>query len=116
MGPLPSMTEICPAEAQANRSGWLTQARRMILRVFGIVAWATAVPGAAGHLGPADAWLYVLLPRSSTVEVAAPAPPVRLGPELALELHQAPDLRAVGADVGLDPSGQLADGGQIDAK
>ena len=39
----------------------------------------------------ADAWLYVLLPRSSAVEVAAAAPAVRLGPELPRKLHEAPD-------------------------
>ena len=44
----------------------------------------------------------VLLPCSSTVEVAASPPAVRLGPELAFQLHKAPDPRAVGAEVGLD--------------
>jgi hypothetical protein len=53
---------------------------------------------------------------SSTVKVAAPAAAIHLGPELALQLHQAPDLGAVGADVGLDVGGQLADGGQVDAE
>jgi hypothetical protein len=62
-------------------------------------------------LGP-----YVLLPRSSAVEVAAAPPPVRLGPELALQLHQAPDPGAIGTDVWLDVGGQLADGGQVDAE
>jgi hypothetical protein len=38
-----------------------------------------------------------LLARSSTVEVAAASPAVRLGPELALQLHQTPHLGAVGA-------------------
>ena len=52
----------------------------------------------------------------SAVEVAAPAPAVRLGPELPLQLHQAPDPGAVGAEVGLDLGGQLADGGQVDAE
>jgi hypothetical protein len=55
--------------------------------------------GAAGHPGRADAWLYVLLPRSSTVEVAAAPPPVGLGPELASQLHEAPDPGAIGGDV-----------------
>jgi hypothetical protein len=54
--------------------------------------------------------------RLSAVEVAAPAPAVRLGPELPLELHQAPDPGAVGAEVRLDLGGQLADGGQVDAE
>jgi hypothetical protein len=53
---------------------------------------------------------------SSTVKVAAPAAAIHLGPELALQLHQAPDLGAVGADVGLHVGGQLADGGQVDAE
>jgi hypothetical protein len=60
--------------------------------------------------------LKVLLPRSSTVEVAASPPAVRLGTELAFQLHQAPDPGAVGAEVPLDLGGQLADGGQVDAE
>jgi hypothetical protein len=66
-------------------------------------------------VGP-DAWLYVLLARSSTVEVAAASPAVRLGPELPLQLHQAPDPGAVRAEVRLNLGGQLADGGQVDAE
>src|SRR5215207_1137968 len=81
-----------------------------------MLAWATAVPGAAGHPGRADAWLYLLLPRSSTVEVAAAPPAVRLRRELAFQLHQAPDPGAVGTEVGLDVGGRLIDGGQVDAK
>ena len=76
-----------------------------------MVAWATAVPGGASHPSQADAWLDVLLPRSSAVEVAAAPPAVGLGPKLALQLHKAPDPGAVGAEVGLDIGGQLADGG-----
>jgi hypothetical protein len=53
---------------------------------------------------------------SSTVEVPAPAPSVRLGPELAFQLHQAPDPGAVGADVGLDVGGRLTDDGQVEAE
>jgi hypothetical protein len=64
----------------------------------------------------ADAWLYGLLPHSSTVEVAASAPAVHLWAQLALELCQAPDPGAVGAEVGLDLGGQLADGGEVDAE
>jgi hypothetical protein len=45
--------------------------------------------------------------RSSTVEVAAAPPPVRLGPELAFQLHQTLDPGAVGAEVGLDVRGPL---------
>jgi hypothetical protein len=81
-----------------------------------MLAWATAVPGATGHPGRADAWRYVLLPRSSTVEVAAAPPAVRLRPELAFQLHQAPDPGAVGADVGLDVGGRFIDGGEVDAE
>src|SRR6266508_574750 len=47
-----------------------------------------------------------------TVEVAAPAPAVGLGPELPLKLHEAPDAGAVDAHVRLDLGSQLADGGQ----
>ena len=54
--------------------------------------------------------------RLSAVEVAAPAPAVRLGPELALELHEAPDLGAVGAEVRLNVGGQLAEGAQVNAE
>jgi hypothetical protein len=43
----------------------------------------------------------------SAIQVAASAPAVRLGLELALKLHQAPDPRAVGTDVRLDVDGQL---------
>jgi hypothetical protein len=52
----------------------------------------------------------------SAVEVATPAPAVRLWPELAFQLRQAPDRGAVGAEVRLDLRGQLADGGQVDAE
>ena len=81
-----------------------------------MLAWATAVPGNAGQPGQANTWLQVLLPRSSTVEVAASPPAVQLWAELALQLCQAPDPGAVGADVGLDGLGRLADGGQVDAE
>jgi hypothetical protein len=63
--------------------------------------------------GGLPAWPASLMHRwsgSSAVEVAASAPAVRLGSELALQLHEAPDFRAVHADVGLDVSGQLLDG------
>jgi hypothetical protein len=46
---------------------------------------------------------------------AAP-PPVELGPELAFQLHEAPDPGAVGADVGLDVGGHLLEGGRVDAE
>jgi hypothetical protein len=57
-----------------------------------------------------------VLLRSSTVEVAASPPAVRLGPELAFQLHQAPDPGAVGAEVGLNVGGRRTDGGQVDAE
>jgi hypothetical protein len=41
----------------------------------------------------------------SAVEITAPTPAVRLGPELPLKLHQAPDPGAVGADVRLNLGG-----------
>jgi hypothetical protein len=59
---------------------------------------------------------YVLLPRSSTVEVAAAPQPVELGPELAFQLHEAPDPGAVGAEVGLDIGGRLANRCRVDAE
>ena len=52
----------------------------------------------------------------SAVEVAASPPAIRLGPKLALKLHQAPDHGAVRANVGLDLGGRLANGGQVDAE
>jgi hypothetical protein len=53
---------------------------------------------------------------SSTIEVAASPPAIRLWPQLAFQLHQAPDPGAVGAEVGLDAGGRLLDGGQVDAE
>jgi hypothetical protein len=53
---------------------------------------------------------------SSAVEVAASPPAVRLGPELALQLHQAPRLGAIGTKVGLDVGGRRTNGGQVDAE
>jgi hypothetical protein len=58
----------------------------------------------------------VLLPRSSAVEEAASPAAVQLWPELALQLHQAPDPGAVGADVGLDVGGRLVEGSQVNAE
>src|SRR5215216_342867 len=52
----------------------------------------------------------------SAVEVTAAAPAVCLWPELAFQLHQAPDPGAVGAEVRLDLGGQFADSGQVDAE
>ena len=52
----------------------------------------------------------------SAVDIAAPAPAIRLGPELPLKLHEAPDAGAVGADIRLDVGGQFADGGEVDAE
>src|SRR5215218_4000441 len=53
---------------------------------------------------------------SATVEVPASPPAVCLGPELAFQLHQAPDPGAVGAEVGLDIDGRLPESGQVDAE
>src|SRR5215207_9572535 len=52
----------------------------------------------------------------SAVEVAASPPTVRLWPELAFQLHQAPNLGAVGAQVGLDVGGRLTNRCQVDAE
>jgi hypothetical protein len=57
-----------------------------------------------------------VLLRSATVEVAASPPAVHLWPELAFQLHQAPDPGAVGAEVRLDLGGQFVDSGQVDAE
>jgi hypothetical protein len=81
-----------------------------------MVAWATAVPGGAGRPGRADAWLHVLRPRPSAVEIAASPPGVHLRPELPLQLHQAPDPGAVSTDIGLDVGRRLLDGGQVDVE
>jgi len=78
--------------------------------------WAAAVPGRASHLGQGRCWLYGLLPGSSAVEVASAPPAVRLGPELALQLRQAPDLGPVGAEAGLNVGGRLANRGQVDGE
>jgi hypothetical protein len=77
-----------------------------------------APPPGAGTAGEAVQWPARRLPRRSgpgcvagpgpsVVKVAASAPAVRLGLELALKLHHAPDLGAVGTDVRLDLGGQL---------
>jgi hypothetical protein len=50
------------------------------------------------------------------VDVAAPAPAIRLGAELALKLHEAPHFSAIRADVRLDLGGRPAEGGQVDAE
>jgi hypothetical protein len=49
-------------------------------------------------------------------DVAAPDPTVGVGPQVPLELHQAPDLGAVNSNVGLDVGGRLADGVEVDAE
>jgi hypothetical protein len=61
-------------------------------------------------------WLWVGGWDLSAVEVAAPAPAIRLGPELPLKLHEAPDPGAIGADIRLDVGGQLAHGSEVDAE
>jgi hypothetical protein len=52
----------------------------------------------------------------ATGDVATSDPPIGLGPELALELHEAPNLGPVDPDIGLDVGGRLLDGGQVDAE
>jgi hypothetical protein len=52
----------------------------------------------------------------SAVEVAAAPPPVDLGPGSALELHEALDPGAVGAEVGFDVGGRLANRCRVDAE
>ena len=61
-------------------------------------------------------WLWVGGWSLSAVEVATPAPAIGLGPELALQLHEAPDPGAVGADIRLNVGRQLAEGGQVNAE
>src|SRR5918997_2979258 len=53
---------------------------------------------------------------SPASDVAAPDPPIGLGAELALQLHEAPDPCPVYPHVGFDVGGRLTDGGQVDAK
>lgn len=73
--------------------------------------------GDRGSFQPAlPDWLCIDGRSLSALEVAAPAPAIRLGSELALKLHEAPDVGAVGAEIRLDLGGQLADGGQVDAR
>ena len=55
-------------------------------------------------------------PPAPTGDVAAPNPAVRLRAELALQLHETPDLGAINPDVGLDMGSRPEDGGQIDAE
>jgi hypothetical protein len=64
-------------------------------------------PGARSGVGSSD---------PTTDDVAAPNPTVGLGLEMALELHEAPDLGPVYPYVWLDMRGRLRDGGQIDAE
>jgi hypothetical protein len=52
----------------------------------------------------------------ATVDIPAPPPTERLGPQLPLKQHEAPHLGAVGTDVGLDVGSHLTDGGQVDAE
>jgi hypothetical protein len=94
---------LARADRLCSRAGWAAWLPRAAPRWTGgflwclwMVAWASAVRGGAGHSGRADDQLYVLLRRSSTVEVATSPPAVHLWPELAFQLHQAPDPGAVG--------------------
>jgi hypothetical protein len=105
----------CCQRMAATGRAVLTSFLPSYLRCSWILVWATAAPGGAGHPGRRSL-MYALLPRSSTVEVAASPPAVRLWPKPALQLHQTPDSRAVGADVGLDVGGDLLEGGRVDAE
>jgi hypothetical protein len=49
-------------------------------------------------------------------DVATADPPVGVGPQLALQLHQAPDTGAVDPQVGLDMDGRSLDGLEVDAE
>jgi hypothetical protein len=60
-----------------------------------MLARTSAVPRGAGHPGPANAWLYVLLPRSSTVEEAT-----RLGAEVPERRRVPGGLAALGGVAG----------------
>jgi hypothetical protein len=53
---------------------------------------------------------------STTPDVTAPAPAVCLRAEAPLQLREAPDLGAVGPDVGLDVGCCPLDDGQVDAE
>jgi len=59
---------------------------------------------------------YWLLGAAAGDVAARAAGPERLGAELALKLHETPDLCAIRPDVGLDLGGGLADGGQVGAE
>ncbi len=72
------------------------------------------VASAARHL-PGSAQASAGARRRGDVAARA-ARAKRLRAELALELHEAPDLGAVRTDVGLHVGGGLADGGQVDAE
>jgi hypothetical protein len=52
----------------------------------------------------------------ATGDVATPDPPIGLEAELALELHETPDLGSVDPYTGLDVGGRLTDGGQVDVE
>jgi len=60
--------------------------------------WARAVRGAAAG------------------DIPAADPAVGVGPQLPLQLHQAPDLGPVDPNIGLDVRGRLLDGGELDAE
>src|SRR5215204_3690265 len=75
-------------------------------------------PSTSRHMAsaPTPGLLAINSRGPSAVEVAASPPTVRLWPELAFQLHQAPNPSAVGAQVGLDVGGRFLDRGQVDAE
>ena len=86
---------------------WLLQ-RQWAVRLLGeSVCWCRPLHpwGAPVILVGADSWLYGLLPHASTVQVAATPAAICRWPELAFQLHQAPEPGAVGAQVRLDLGG-----------
>src|SRR6266511_2632126 len=65
---------------------------------------------------PSNASSSRVAPASASRPAGTPPGDVAAGPALPLELHQAPDLDAVRADVGLDVGGHATNGGQVDAE
>ena len=55
-------------------------------------------------------------PIDACIGLAVRGPAVHLRAQLALQLRQAPDPGAVGAEVGLDLGGQFVDGGEVNAE
>ena len=95
-----SPSAVCPTTLHDEEPDKPVRAARLVLNVINRGGRRPPVEGSG----------------SSAVEVAAAAPAVRLGPEQPLQLRQAPDPGAIGANVRLDLGGQLTDGGQVDTE